>query len=123
MGKGDRPDRYGHGVSRSVGALIGQSACRLLACARAEIDSTRARASGSLEVATTLPPLTSLQGVTDISRADFFLRLQLGLEGIFTEHCEGQNFFGEESGNIGINCRRVSVSVFKNDWPWPVLLH
>ncbi len=38
---------------RNVGALFGQNACRLLACARAAIDSTRARASGSLLAATT----------------------------------------------------------------------
>ncbi len=38
---------------RNVGALIGQSACRLLPGARAEIDSTRARVSGSLQAATT----------------------------------------------------------------------
>ncbi len=42
---------------RNVGALIGQSACRLLACARAAIDSTRAGASGGLQAATTRPPL------------------------------------------------------------------
>ncbi len=41
------------GASGSVGALIGQSACRLLACTRAAIDSTRARASGGLQSATT----------------------------------------------------------------------
>ncbi len=34
-----------------VGVLIGQSACRLLALAREEIDSTRACASGSLHSA------------------------------------------------------------------------
>ncbi len=38
-----------------MGALIGQSACRLFACARAEIDSTRARASGGLQAATIGP--------------------------------------------------------------------
>ncbi len=43
------------GAGGSVDDLIGQSACRLLACARAEIDSTRARARGSLHAATTNP--------------------------------------------------------------------
>ncbi len=38
---------------QNVGALIGQSACRHLGWARAAIDSTRARASGSLQAATT----------------------------------------------------------------------
>ncbi len=38
---------------RNVGTLIGQRACRLLALARAAIDSTRAGASGSLKAATT----------------------------------------------------------------------
>ncbi len=39
---------------RNLGALNGQSACRLLVCARAAIDSTRARASGGLQAATKL---------------------------------------------------------------------
>ncbi len=38
---------------RDVGALIGQSACRLLALARETIDSTSAGASGSLKSGTT----------------------------------------------------------------------
>ncbi len=41
------------GAGGSVGALIGQSACRLLACARAAIDSTHARPSDSLRQAAT----------------------------------------------------------------------
>ncbi len=41
------------GAGGSVGALIGRSACRLLACARAAIENTRAGASGSLQAATT----------------------------------------------------------------------
>ncbi len=42
---------------RDVGALIGQSACRLLALAREAIDGTRAGASSSLQSATTSLPL------------------------------------------------------------------
>ncbi len=38
---------------RDVGALIGQSACRLFALAREAIDSTRVGASGSLYSAAT----------------------------------------------------------------------
>ncbi len=45
--------RRSYWCRRNVGALIGQRACRLLALARAAIDSTRVGASGSLQAATT----------------------------------------------------------------------
>ncbi len=49
---------------RTVGAPIGQSACRLLACAREAIDSTRARDSGGLQAATPGSPFVATMAAT-----------------------------------------------------------
>ncbi len=57
---------------RNVGALIGQSACRLLACTRAAIDSTRARASGSFQASTTCPPELFLFNSFTLSRIVYY---------------------------------------------------
>ncbi len=58
-----------------VGALIGQSACRLLALARVAIDSTRAGASGSLHSAATilLNPMSRSSSTKHSGSCCFFL--------------------------------------------------
>ncbi len=58
-----------------MSALIGQGACRLLACSRAAIDSTRAGASGSLQATGTPAPRKALSVVQNV--ATFYLMFKL----------------------------------------------
>ncbi len=116
---------------RNVGALIGQRACRLLALAREAIDSTRAAANGSSQVATTdlskfafiylihflnSPELKSFAATSEVTLQLFCMgNLALNLSNLFgpLKSLEGKQkanlafHFGSQNAHVGSHGKKI----------------